>query len=184
MLAQEVRIVLASAEFSKELTTAVMWLNDHGLDIRCVRLKPYRDADRTLLDVQTVIPLPEAEAYQVQIREKQQRERASRRSSLDFTRYDVTVNGTVHEDQPKRWAMYHVVRHLIQNGVKPTEIAKTISWRKTIFQRFDGELSGDELVWRLMDADSGGKTPLYRRYFSQQSEIFRIDGATYRLSNQ
>jgi hypothetical protein len=39
--AQDVRIVLASAEFSKELTTAVMWLNDRGLDIRCVRLKPH-----------------------------------------------------------------------------------------------------------------------------------------------
>jgi hypothetical protein len=38
--AQDVRIVLASAEFSKELTTAVMWLNDRDLDIQCVRLKP------------------------------------------------------------------------------------------------------------------------------------------------
>ena len=44
--AQEVRIVLVSAEFSKELTTAVMWLNDQGLDLRCIRLKPYRDNGR------------------------------------------------------------------------------------------------------------------------------------------
>ncbi|MYF98186.1 hypothetical protein F4212_03490, partial [Candidatus Poribacteria bacterium] len=47
--AQEVRIVLASAEFSKEITTSVLWLNDHGLDIRCIRLLPYRDGDKTLL---------------------------------------------------------------------------------------------------------------------------------------
>jgi hypothetical protein len=39
--AVDVRIVLASAEFSKEITSAVMWLNEHGLDIRCVRLRPY-----------------------------------------------------------------------------------------------------------------------------------------------
>ncbi len=39
---QEVKIVLASAEFSKELTTSMMWLNDFGLDIRCVRIHPYR----------------------------------------------------------------------------------------------------------------------------------------------
>ena len=38
--AQEVRIVLASAEFSLELTSAVLWLNEHDLDIRCVRLRP------------------------------------------------------------------------------------------------------------------------------------------------
>jgi hypothetical protein len=36
--AQEVKIVLASAEFSKELTTSVIWLNDFGLDIRSVKL--------------------------------------------------------------------------------------------------------------------------------------------------
>jgi hypothetical protein len=70
-----VRIALASAEFSKELTTAVMWLNDHGLDIRCVRMRPYDDNGRLLVDVQQVIPLPEAAAYQVQVREKEQRGR-------------------------------------------------------------------------------------------------------------
>ena len=46
--AQDVRIILASAEFSKEITTTVMWLNSRNLDIRCVRLKPYRDGDRML----------------------------------------------------------------------------------------------------------------------------------------
>ena len=53
--AQEVRIVLASAEFSKEITTSVLWLNEHGLDIRCIRLRPYRDGQKLLLDVQQVI---------------------------------------------------------------------------------------------------------------------------------
>jgi Domain of unknown function (DUF4268) len=76
--AQDVGIVLASAEFSKELTTAVMWLNDHGLDIRCVRLQPYNDNGRLLVDVQQVIPLPEAAAYQVRVREKEQRGRQDR----------------------------------------------------------------------------------------------------------
>lgn len=77
--AQDVRIVLASAEFSKELTTAVMWLNDRGLDIRCVRIKPYQDDGRVLIDVQQVIPLPEAADYVVRIKEKEVRERSARR---------------------------------------------------------------------------------------------------------
>lgn len=76
--AQDVRIVLASAEFSKELTTAVIWLGERGLDIRCVRMRPYQDGDRLLLDVQQVIPLPEATEYQVQVREKEQRGRQER----------------------------------------------------------------------------------------------------------
>jgi hypothetical protein len=77
--AQDVRIILVSAEFSKELTTAVMWLNDHGLDLACVRMKPYNDNGRVLIDVQQVIPLPEAADYIVKIKEKEVRERTARR---------------------------------------------------------------------------------------------------------
>ena len=34
--AQDIRIVLVAADFSKELTTAVLWLNEHDLDIRAL----------------------------------------------------------------------------------------------------------------------------------------------------
>lgn len=75
---QDVRIVLASANFSKELTTAVLWLNERDVDIRCVRMVPYRYGDKTILDVQQVIPLPEALEYQVRVKEKASQERAAR----------------------------------------------------------------------------------------------------------
>lgn len=80
--AQDVRIVLVSAEFSKELTTSVMWLNKQGLDIRCIRLKPYADNGRVLIDVQQIIPLPEAAEYQFRIREKQERDKTARQGQL------------------------------------------------------------------------------------------------------
>ncbi len=86
--ALDVRVILASADFSKELTTTVMWLNQRGLDIRCVRLQPYSDGDRVLLDVQQVIPLPEAEEFQVQVREKAQRERQTRSDGRNMPRLD------------------------------------------------------------------------------------------------
>lgn len=76
--ANEVRIVLASADFSRELTTSVLWLNQSGLDIRCVRMVPYSLGERTLIDIQQVIPLPEAEEYQIRVREKAVQERAAR----------------------------------------------------------------------------------------------------------
>lgn len=76
---QDVRIVLASADFSKELTTAILWLNDRDLDIRCVRMVPYQHDGKTILDVQQIIPLPEAEAFQVRVKEKSQLERDARK---------------------------------------------------------------------------------------------------------
>ena len=81
--ANDVRIVLASAEFSKELTTAVLWLCERQIDIRCVRLKPYGTRDNILLDVSQVIPLPEAQEYQVRLKEKQQKERAARKKNRE-----------------------------------------------------------------------------------------------------
>jgi len=56
----------------------VLWLIDHGIDIQCVRIKPYRDGTRTLVDVQQIIPLPEARDYQIQLREKEKEERRQR----------------------------------------------------------------------------------------------------------
>jgi hypothetical protein len=72
-----VRIILV-ADFSKELTTSIMWLNERDLDIRYIRLKPYGDNGRVLIDVQQVIPLPEAVEYTVQIRQKERLERKDR----------------------------------------------------------------------------------------------------------
>ncbi|MDY7579288.1 DUF4268 domain-containing protein [Herbaspirillum sp. RTI4] len=80
----EVRIILASPSFSKEITMAVLWLNDHDLDIRCIKLKPYRLEDKILLDVQQIIPLPEAADFQTQIRAKESAERVQK-----VERYDI-----------------------------------------------------------------------------------------------
>src|SRR5215210_4943144 len=64
------RIALISPSFSKEITTTVLWLNDQGLDIRCLEVKPYKLGEELYLDMEQVIPLPSAEAYIVQQREK------------------------------------------------------------------------------------------------------------------
>lgn len=83
--ARDARIILAAADFGKELTTAVMWLIDRGIDIRCVRLKPYRlENGPVLLDIQQLIPLPEAASFQTQIGVKRQAERKQRAERHDL----------------------------------------------------------------------------------------------------
>lgn len=88
----DVRLVLASANFSKEITTTVMWLNERGLDIRCIRLKPYKLGDHVLLDIEQIIPLPESEDYQVKIREQSEERRAAARATKDKTKYMLAGN--------------------------------------------------------------------------------------------
>jgi hypothetical protein len=84
--APDVRILLVSEDFGKELTTAVLWLRDRDIDIRCIRLRPYEDGGKRLIDVQQIIPLPEAQEYQVKLREKEQVGRKKRAE-----RYDVRL---------------------------------------------------------------------------------------------
>lgn len=98
--AQDVRIVLVSAEFSKEITTAVLWLNERDLDIRCVRLRPRSAGERLFLEVQQVIPLPEAGDYLVGVRQKTAEVRAARRSAGAWTGHWFVNLGMKHPDAP------------------------------------------------------------------------------------
>ena len=62
------RIILASANFSKELTTSVLWLNRAGMDVTCVKLELYRSGSDLYMEGNRVIPLPEAEEYMTGVR--------------------------------------------------------------------------------------------------------------------
>ena len=75
------RIILASAGFSAELTTSVLWLRDGGMDVSCIKLQLYRSNDGLMLDTSQLIPLPEAADYLVKVREREEGERRPRRNS-------------------------------------------------------------------------------------------------------
>lgn len=74
-LTGEVRIVLVSANFSTELTTAVLWLNRRDIDITCIRLRPYRHGADVLIAVTQIIPLPESADYEVKVRAQEKEKR-------------------------------------------------------------------------------------------------------------
>ena len=81
----QTRIVLAAADFSKEITTTVLWLRESDIDIRCVRLKPYRTLDgAVILDIQQLIPLPEAEEFTIKLRAKKDAEKKTHNHSYEL----------------------------------------------------------------------------------------------------
>ncbi|WP_321529344.1 hypothetical protein [Sedimenticola selenatireducens] len=182
--AQDVKIILASKEFSKELTTAVIWLNTRGLDIRCIRMKPYKDQGKILVDIQTVIPLPEAEDYQVRIREKQQKERIARTSSRDLTKYVVTIDGEESIPLAKRRAILSMVSYLCANGTTPTEIHKVLSWRGNgLWRVVEGKVDSQTFRQRAAEAaESGGPAFEERRWFLNDDELIHAEGKTYALT--
>ena len=70
-LSGKIRILLVSADFSTEMTTAVLWLNSQGLDITCFKIRPYRSNGEVLVSIDQIIPLPEAADYEVKLRAKE-----------------------------------------------------------------------------------------------------------------
>ena len=113
----DVRIVLASADFGKELTTSVLWLRDKGIDISCVRLTPFKYQGDVLINAEQIIPVQEAEAYQIKFREKRAEQRASQQSSRDYSKY--RFNGETYN---KRKLALAVITHWI-NDRQPTSLA-------------------------------------------------------------
>ena len=176
--AQDVRVILASADFSKELTTAVMWLNQRNLDIRCVRLEPYSDGERVFLDVQQIIPLPGAEEFQVRVREKAQRERQTRNSGRDLTRFDVEVLGKEYQNLPRQQALFRVVQALVQSGHAPEEISNAVNdkFYKRRFRGAQGDLNEQDFIDAVQQSDDKFNP---QRWSTGDDNLLRHDGRTY-----
>jgi hypothetical protein len=178
---EDVRIILAAADFSPEVTSTVLWLNERDLDINCVRLQPYRSGTSVLLDVQQIIPLPEAADYQVQIRQKQREVRAAAEQAADWTRYDVRTGSESHTALYKRHVMFVVTKYLIENGVIPEELER-VTERK-MFEVVDGEVTGDSFRAELNQRRPNDPS-FVKRYFSRDDQLFVVKDKTYALTNQ
>lgn len=182
--AQDTRIILVSADFSRELTTTVLWLNEHDLDVRCVRIKPYSNGDGVFLDVQQIIPLPETDDYLVRVKEKERSERRSREASRSRTKYNVTVGSRTEESLPLRSAVLHVVTGLCEGGVTPEEISGVIDWRRTtLWRNTSGIVDADEFAMRMKEqAEKGLLSWKARRWFFADDQLIHSDGQTWALS--
>ena len=184
--AQEVKIILVSAEFSKELTTSVMWLNDFGLDIRCVRIRPFINDGHIILDTQTIVPLPEVADYQVRIREKKQRQREARNRSMDFTKFDVSIGGRRYEKLGKGRMIFNVISHILEQGHGTLEqiidaVPATVKKADYLFEVYDGKLDSEQFREQYRAAHPADGNV---RHFMKDEELFHIDGKTYAFSNQ
>ena len=116
--------------------------------------EPYDNDGQVLLDVQTVIPIPGTEEYQVQIREKRQRERVARQSARDFSKYDVSVGGNQYPELNKRNMMFRLVSEVFNNGGTLHQIMEAIPSGK--FKVFEGALDAEQIREQLRKEDKGG----------------------------
>jgi hypothetical protein len=184
--AQDVRIVLASAEFAREVTTSVLWLIERGIDIRCVRLQPYDHDGKVFVDVQQIIPLPEMAEYQVRVTEKKRKEREARSDTRDWTSFDVSLNGRKQFGLRKRHAIYQTFRHLVEQGVSPEKAAEHCGPRANrALVSVEGKVDAENFYRLANEARAKeGRSFDPTRYFCADEELLHFGGRTYAFLNQ
>ena len=72
----EQRLMLVAANFRKEVTSTVLWLIGHGIRVQCFRVVPYGFEQELLIDLQQIIPTPEAADYMIGMAAKESEEKS------------------------------------------------------------------------------------------------------------
>lgn len=179
--ANDVRIILVSADFSKEITTTVMWLNDRNIDIKCVRIKPQKDGGNLYLDIQQIIPLPEAADYMVKLKEKSIEQRQSRKvSNRDFSKYDLIVNGRKEIALNKRQAILTTIIECVKFGIDPKELMNITGANRWLWT----EKECNTKIEFEEEIKKSKKSYDSTRWFNKDNELLHYGGNTYVFSNQ
>lgn len=65
------RMIFIAANFRREVTATVMWLINRGIQAQCFRVVPFSYGEELFLDLQQIIPPPEAADYMIGISSKE-----------------------------------------------------------------------------------------------------------------
>lgn len=170
--ALDVRIILVASDFSKEITTSVIWLNERNIDIRCVRLIPYKFQGQVLIDVQQIIPLPEAESYQIKIKQQAEERKTARNQVKDYTNYQFE-----DEIYNKRRLVLAVIKRWAKNN-PPKDF-------NSLVKAFPQTLRSGGVFVLLETAKQAYKRQGIARHFLESEDIvITSSGESYAISNQ
>ncbi len=77
------RLILVAAQYRKEVTNTVLWLSQFGVNCQCFKVTPYQAGDELFLNVEQIIPTPEASDFMIGMMAKEAEEkRASNEQRL------------------------------------------------------------------------------------------------------
>jgi len=65
------RIMLVAAKFRKEVTSTVMWLLTHAVNLQCFKVTPFELDSQLFLNIEQIIPTREAEEFMISMSAKE-----------------------------------------------------------------------------------------------------------------
>lgn len=71
------RLILVAAHYRKEVTNTVLWLSQFGVNCQCFKVTPYRAGAELFLNVEQIIPTPEASDFMIGMIAKEDEEKSA-----------------------------------------------------------------------------------------------------------
>ncbi|HBY86607.1 MAG TPA: hypothetical protein DEO86_12115 [Colwellia sp.] len=108
------RLVFVAANYRKEVTSTALWLLSHNIQLQCFKVTPYAMSDDLFLNVEQIIPTPEAKEFMIGINVKEAEETQTK-----------TEISSRHKIRPEFWArLLDVLRSSdcnIFNNISPSK---------------------------------------------------------------
>jgi len=80
------RLILVAANYRKEVTNAVLWLSQFGVICQCFKVTPYQAGAELFLNVEQIIPTPEAADFMIGMMAKEAEEKSASHEQLNSHR--------------------------------------------------------------------------------------------------
>lgn len=71
------RIMMVAAYFRKEVTSTALWLLGQGINIQCFKVTPYAFTEQLFINIDQIIPTPEAKELMIGISAKEAEEKST-----------------------------------------------------------------------------------------------------------
>jgi hypothetical protein len=195
------RIIFIAANFRREVTAAVLWLLDHRVRAQCFRVIPYGYGEELFIDVQQIIPTPEAEDFMVSMAAKEDEEDsvgdAQRRShEVRFAFWERALEALSEQGVSLYQNISPSKDHWLSAGTGVAGCAYSLHFLRTearvvldlqrgskeenkwLFDRLEGQREqlerdfGGPLEWRRMEDRKSSRIDLSRSFDSYNKEVW------------
>jgi len=92
------RMIFISNNFRKEVTSTVLWLLEHDIQVQCFRAIPYSMGEELFLQVEQIIPLPETKEFMIDAKEKEKEEKEKSKVVEETESHLVKFWGLLKQD--------------------------------------------------------------------------------------
>jgi hypothetical protein len=193
------RLVFIAANFRREVTATVLWLLSRGIRAQCFKVTPFMLGEELIIDIQQIIPTPEAADFMISMSNKDGEEKATQdtqkhrhklrlafwQQALEQLRTDgVTLFDTVSPGKD-HWlstgtgvasCRYSLIFSLNEARVELSLQRSDTAENKWLFDRLNAEKPtieaafGQSLDWRRMDDKKASRVVLAQPFDGYNKE--------------